>query len=167
MRFLCSAALIAMLASPAWAQDVPAAPQTPETQSGSDVATLRTHEDVLVSEKFEPTETRKISDKKFWAVSAALNTSMLLDTWSTFDVMGRCPTCREANPYVAPFVKRGPGVTFAAGQAFDIGIMALTARMKASKKPQIRKIWWLVPVALTTGHVWAFQHNFRLAREPQ
>src|SRR5262249_13876332 len=118
-----------------------------------------------VSSNYEALQNdRKVADAKFWIVSAALNTTMLLDTWSTFDVMSRCPTCREANPYVAPFVKRGAAATFTAGQAFDIGVMALSAKMKASSKPQIRNIWWLVPVALTTGHVIAFQHNRQLAR---
>jgi hypothetical protein len=160
MRFFRHAALIAMLSTPAlaFAQD-----STPS--EANDPLTLKMHEDVVVSGRYEPLENdRKVVDKKFWLVSTALNTTMLLDTWSTFDVMSRCPTCREANPYVAPFVKKGPAVTFTAGQAFDIGVMALAAKMKASKKPQIRNIWWVVPVALTTGHVIAFNHNRQLAR---
>ena len=163
MRFLGSAALIVMLATPALAQDVSPAPAT---DTANDAVTLRTHEDVLVAETLEvlSKESRKVADKKFWLVSAALNSAMLMDTWSTFHVIGRCSDCREANPYVAPFVKRGATVTFAAGQAFDIGVMALSKKMKASNKPQIRKIWWVLPVALTTGHIIAYRHNMKLVR---
>ena len=159
MRFFCHAALIVMLSAP-----VAVFAQESTPSEANDPLTLKMHEDVVVSGSYEPLYDSKVADKKFWLVSAALNTTMLLDTWSTFDVMGRCPTCREANPYVAPFVKKGPAATFTAGQAFDIGVMALSAKMKASRKPQIRNIWWVVPVALTTGHALAFHHNQQLAR---
>ena len=159
MRFFCHAALIVMLSAPA------AFAQESIPSDTNDPLNLKMHEDVVVNDRYVPIERdKKVVDKKFLLVSAALNTTMLLDTWSTFDVIDRCPTCREANPYVAPFVKRGPKVTFTAGQAFDIGVMALSAKMKASSKPQIRNIWWLVPVALTTGHALAFHHNRQLAR---
>jgi hypothetical protein len=100
-----------------------------------------------------------VADRKFWAVAAALNTAMVLDTRSTFDVVRVCDTCREANPVVAPFVRRGPAITFTAGEVFDAGVMSLAAKMKASDRPWVRRTWWAVPVALTVGHSIAYRHN--------
>jgi hypothetical protein len=89
---------------------------------------------------------------------------MLLDTKSTFDVMRRCASCYEANPYVAPFVDRGPALTVSAGVAFDVGVMAIAAHMKRSPHARLNRIWWVIPVALATGHVIAYRHNQGLAR---
>ncbi|HUL71747.1 MAG TPA: hypothetical protein VLT86_01515 [Vicinamibacterales bacterium] len=101
----------------------------------------------------------KVADTKFWLVGAALNTAMILDTKSTFDVAGRCATCYEANKVVAPFVAQGPAVTFVAGELFDAGVMAVSAKMKGSSKAWVRHIWWVAPVAIAAGHVAAYRHN--------
>ena len=90
---------------------------------------------------------------------------MLIDTWTTFNVVKHCAHCREDNPYAEPFVKRGPVVATVAGQLFDVGVLAVAAKMKGSRNPRLRQIWWLVPVALTTGHVWAAHHNWQLAQQ--
>ena len=58
----------------------------------------------------------KVRDWKYWGLAAGLNGAMLVDTKSTFDVLRDCrQACREANPVVAPFVRRGPAVAYAAG----------------------------------------------------
>jgi hypothetical protein len=107
-------------------------------------------------------EARRAADKTFWLVAAGLNTTMLLDTKSTFDVMRRCASCEEANPFVRPFVQRGPTLTVAAGVAFDAEVMAIAAKMKRSERPWLRHTWWVVPVALMTGHTIAWRHNTNL-----
>jgi hypothetical protein len=109
-------------------------------------------------------ETKRAADKKFWIVAAGLNTAMLLDTKSTFDVTRWCPNCEEANPFVRPFVERGPALTFSAGVAFDAGVMALAAAMKRSERTWLRRTWWVVPAALITGHTIAWRHNVNLGR---
>jgi len=109
-------------------------------------------------------QTPRATDKKFWLVTAGLNTTMLLDTKSTFDVSRWCPTCEESNPFVRPFVERGPRVTFAAGVAFDAGVMAMAAKMKRSDRAWMRHTWWVMPAALMTGHTIAWRHNVNLAR---
>jgi hypothetical protein len=106
----------------------------------------------------------RVADKKFWFVAGALTTTMLLDTRSTFDVSQRCPECYEANPVVAPFVRQGPTATFAAGLAFDAGVMTVAARMKGSDNKWARRTWWVVPAALIVGHSIAYRHNDHLAR---
>ena len=106
----------------------------------------------------------RVADRKFWVAAAALNAAMVLDTKSTFDVVSVCRTCREANPFVAPFVRRGPAVTFAAGEAFDAGIMSIAAKMKASDRTWVRRTWWVVPAALGVGHTIAFRHNRNLLK---
>jgi hypothetical protein len=107
----------------------------------------------------------RILDRKFWVVAAGLNAAMVLDTKSTFDVARACQTCREANPLVAPFLRRGPIVTLAAGEAFDAGVMAIAAKMKASDRTWVRRTWWVVPAALGVGHTIAQRHNYNLLHE--
>lgn len=106
----------------------------------------------------------RVADRKFWVVAAALNAAMVLDTKSTFDVVSVCQTCREANPFVAPFVRRGPAVTFAAGEVFDAGVMSIAAKMKASDRAWVRRTWWVVPAALGVGHTIALRHNRSLLK---
>ncbi len=105
-----------------------------------------------------------VADKKFWLLGAALNVGMVLDTKSTFDVARRCASCYEANPVVAPFLPLGPAPVFAAGEMFDVGVMAVAAKMKGSSHEAVRRTWWVIPVVLTTGHLLAYRHNQALAR---
>ncbi len=112
----------------------------------------------------EARPTTKVRDRKFWILGAALNTAMLLDTKSTFDVSKRCADCYEANLVVAPFVEQGQATTYVAGEAFDIGVMALAAKMKASDRAWVRRTWWVIPAALITGHTVAYRHNVNVAR---
>jgi hypothetical protein len=107
---------------------------------------------------------QKVADKKFWFLSVAMNSTMVADTWSTFDALKRCSVCYEADPMAAPFVARGPGATLAAGEALDVSVMVVAAKMKGSDRPFFRRVWWVIPVALTTGHLLALQHNMRINR---
>lgn len=118
-------------------------------------------EDVTVTAEKPPSD-RRAGGVGFWTVGGLLGTAMLLDTKSTFDVLNRCTRCYEGNPYVAPFVNRGPKVAFSAGLGFDVGVMAVAASMKRSER--FHRIWWVVPIALTAGHVWAYRHNLNVAR---
>ena len=106
----------------------------------------------------------QVADKKFWLVAGGLTTAMLLDTKSTFEVGKRCSDCYEANPVVAPFVRQGPTTTFAAGLAFDAGVMTVAYKMKGSENTWARRTWWVVPAALVIGHSIAYRHNDQLAR---
>ena len=106
----------------------------------------------------------RVADKKFWLTAGALTTTMLLDTRSTFDVSKRCPDCYEANPVVAPFVRQGATTTYAAGLAFDAGVMTVAYKMKGSENRWARRTWWVVPAALIVGHSIAYRHNNNLAR---
>jgi hypothetical protein len=107
----------------------------------------------------------KVRDKKFWVISAALTTTMALDTKSTFDVVRNCRDCREANPFVAPFIERGQGVTYTAGILFDAGVMTIAGKMKGSSHTWVRRTWWVAPAALIVGHSIAQRHNVNLLRQ--
>ena len=107
---------------------------------------------------------KRAADTKFWLTAAALNAAMIADTKSTLDVMRRCQVCYEANPYAAPFLSHGPAVAFTAGEAFDVGVMVVAGKMKASDNTFCRRTWWVVPIALTTGHMLAYRHNLGVAR---
>ena len=159
------AGMLLMLSGRVWAQEPqPAAPETPAPVGGS--LEVRTHEDVIVVEEYpeQPSARRDATDKKFWVVSGLLGTAMMFDTKSTFDVLNRCARCHETNPYAAPFVNRGPAAAVGAGIAFDIGVMAVAKQMKGSTKPQLRRTWWIAPVAITAAHVVAYRHNLAVAR---
>jgi hypothetical protein len=107
----------------------------------------------------------KVRDWKYWGLAAGLNGAMLVDTKSTFDVLRDCrQACREANPVVAPFVRRGPAVAYAAGVLFDAGAMTLAARMRASSRGWARRTWWVAPAALIVGHSIAARHNATLLK---
>ena len=111
-----------------------------------------------------PEAPRRVTDKKFWILGGALNSAMLLDTKSTFDVGKVCVDCYEANPFVAPFVRRGPVPTYIAGELFDAGVMTIAARMRGAHRPWMRRTWWVIPVALITGHSIAYRHNVNLMK---
>jgi hypothetical protein len=111
--------------------------------------------------------TKRATDKKFWMLAAGLTTAMVLDTKSTFDVSRWCASCEEKNPFVRPFVERGPALTFTAGVAFDAGVIALSAKMRRSDRTFLRRTWWVVPVALMSGHTIAWRHNLNLAPDQQ
>ena len=107
----------------------------------------------------------KVRDWKYWGLAAGLNGAMLVDTKSTFDVLRDCrQACREANPVVAPFVRRGPAVAYAAGMLFDAGVMTVAAKMRASRRGWVRRTWWVAPAALTIGHSIAARHNANLLK---
>jgi hypothetical protein len=107
---------------------------------------------------------QRVGDLKFWLVGAALNTAMIFDTRSTFDVKRRCARCVEADPFAAPFIERGPALAYSAGEAFDVGVLALAARMKGAQRASVRRLWWVVPAALTAGHILAYRSNLRVAQ---
>lgn len=109
-------------------------------------------------------EVRRVRDKRFWVLAGALNGAMLVDTHSTFTVLGRCADCRERNPLVAPFVNRGPALTYTAGELFDAGVMALSAKMRGSRSVWARRTWWVAPAALALTHGLAARHNYRLLK---
>lgn len=89
---------------------------------------------------------------------------MLVDTKSTFDSVAWCPRCVEGNPYAAPFINAGKPVAYTAGIAFDTGVMYIAYRMRHSWNPAARKIWFVLPVALATGHAMAIRHNYQELR---
>ena len=106
-----------------------------------------------------------VRDWKYWSLAAGLNTAMLVDTKTTFEVLRDCPqACREANPVAAPFVRRGPAVAVAAGMLFDAGVMTLAAKMKGSPRGWVRRTWWGAPAALIVGHSIAARHNAKLLK---
>ncbi len=149
-RGLSVVAIVLILSGTSWAQDltvpVVAPPKATFTTSAQDVDRAA----------------RNVADKKFVFVVGAMNAAMIADTKSTFDVKQRCTQCYEANPYARPFIDRGQAVAFTAGEAFDITVMAVAYKMKASDRPALKKTWWVIPIALTTGHLIAMQHNMRL-----
>jgi hypothetical protein len=149
MRVFCTVAVLLLAtATASVAQDLPSALAAEQTAHLTDVAEPRP----------------KVADKKFWLLGGALNSAMLLDTKSTFDVTKTCTDCYEANPFVRPFVRRGPVTTYVAGEIFDAGVMTIAASMRGADRRWMRRTWWVIPVALVTGHAIAYRHNVNLMR---
>jgi hypothetical protein len=106
-----------------------------------------------------------VRDWKYWGLAAGLSGAMLVDTKTTFDVLRDCrQACREANPVVAPFVRRGPAVTYVAGMLVDAGVMTVAAKMRRSPRGWVRRTWWVAPTALIVGHSLAARHNATLLK---
>ena len=149
MRMFCTVVVLVLAtATASVAQDLPTGQATAESVQLTDHAGAP----------------RKVVDKKFWLLGGALNSAMLLDTKSTFDVTKTCTDCYEANPFVRPFVRRGPVTTYIAGEVFDAGVMTIAARMRGAERPWMRRTWWVIPVALITGHAIAYRHNVTLMK---
>jgi len=107
----------------------------------------------------------RMFDRKSAPLAGVLYTMMALDTKSTYDVGAWCRTCVEADPFAAPFIKAGPGAAYAAGLAFDTGVMYVAHKMRHSWNPVIRKIWFVLPVSLAAGHAYAMHHNYQLRKD--
>jgi hypothetical protein len=110
-------------------------------------------------------DSRHIVDWKFMSLGAGLGAAMATDTYSTYRSKAWCPSCVEANPYAAPFINRGPGIAYTAGALFDVGVMSLSAAMRASDNRMVRKVWWAPPVIMIVGHAIAARHNFALQQQ--
>lgn len=97
--------------------------------------------------------------RSFYLVGGALGTAMVFDTKSTYDVFAICEQCTEGNPFAAPFISQGPTVGYAAGALFDVAVLTLAGKMKTSDHAWMRRVWWVVPVAITSTHVAMYRRN--------
>ncbi len=111
-----------------------------------------------------PWSEHRVIDKKFLALGFTLGSAMSADTDSTFYSLRWCPSCREDNPYAAPFIGRGPVVVYSFGIAFDVSVMGAAAAMRKSANPALRRIWWAPAALLILGHSFAARHNYDLRR---
>lgn len=87
----------------------------------------------------------KVGPSYFWTY-AALTITTILDVETTFHALDRCSTCYEANPLMAPFVKRGRGATYAF--AFSLNVIQMERARRARKAGE--RHWYLGP-ALASG----------------
>jgi hypothetical protein len=107
---------------------------------------------------------RKVVDATFVTVGAMLGAAMAWDVQSTYTVLARCNRCYEANPLARPFINQSEPVGYAAFAVADVGIMAVAAKMKGSKRPWLRRTWWVWPVATVASHAICARHNTQLGR---
>jgi hypothetical protein len=101
----------------------------------------------------------KVIDKKFWAIGTGLALSTAYDIETTFNALNNC-NCIERNPVMRPFVNRGRPAVYAVSGGMNAA--AMFAAYKLRKKHP--KIWWIIPVCFTAGHIFAGSYNLRLAR---
>jgi hypothetical protein len=106
---------------------------------------------------FASTVSAQTVDKKFVISSAFLVASSIYDNESTFHALKNCPTCREANPIMAPFVKRGRLTTYAVTAAVDTALIYWSYKLKQRHS----KLWWIVPAEVSVGHTIAATFNMR------
>lgn len=104
----------------------------------------------------------KFLDWKSGLVGAFYGIALAVDVKSTFDSSRWCPTCREGDPYAAPFINRGPAVASVATAGLWWGVMKVSQKMRESENPVLRKIWFVPPIALGLGNAWAAHHNYGL-----
>lgn len=99
----------------------------------------------------------KTIDKKFLVVNGFLVGSTIFDTETTFAALDNCPTCKESNPIMRPFIKSGRPATYAVQGVIDVGIIYWSYKLKKEH----RKIWWVLPVVMGASHVVAGGFNLR------
>lgn len=102
---------------------------------------------------------QKTADKKFWAVGTFLVGSTIYDVESTYYALDKCPTCRERNPFMRPFVKAGKPWLYTVQGSIDAGVIYASYKTKK----QAKKLWWLLPVVMTATHSIAGTNNIRIA----
>lgn len=116
----------------------------------------------LISLLLIPTylQAQEVTDRKFWTVNTLLVGSTVYDVESTYFALDRCGNnCREGNPFMRPFVKAGKPWLYAVQGSVDAGIIYSSYKMKKNNN----KLWWLLPIAITTTHSIAGTHNIRIA----
>ena len=104
----------------------------------------------------------KVVDKKFLAVGAGLALASVYDFETTFHALNNC-NCREGNPIMRPFISRGRPASYVMSAAMNTAAMLAAYKLKKNHP----KIWWIIPVCFTAGHVFAGSSNLRLARQPR
>ncbi|MEK7154345.1 MAG: DUF5658 family protein [Patescibacteria group bacterium] len=102
---------------------------------------------------------KKVIDKKFWAVGAGLALATVYDYETTFSTLNN-RNYKEGNPIMKPFVDRGRPAVYAVNGAINAAAMLAAYKLKKNHP----KIWWVIPVCLAAGHVFAGTSNLRLAR---
>lgn len=118
----------------------------------------RTGKPTTVSTPQSPTNSSSPSKTPAYLLFAALQASTIYDMETTFRTLDRCPTCREGNPIMRPFVSAGRPATY----AFTTGINLLALHTSLQLRKAHKK-WWYVPSAVAIGiHVFAGIHNSRI-----
>ena len=96
-------------------------------------------------------------DKKFVIASSLVVATSIYDVESTFHALDGCSTCKEGNPLMRPFVKRGRFVTYAFTAVVDTALIYTSYRMKKSGN----KFWWLIPAEISIGRGVVATFNMR------
>lgn len=102
----------------------------------------------------------KTADKKFWVVNGIFVASTIYDVESTFFVLGRCDTCREANPIIRPFVEMGRPATYIFISAADVVTVYGSYYLK---KRGHDKLWLIPPLVGIAGHGFVGTWNIKIA----
>lgn len=120
---------------------------------------------LLISAPVSAQETKKSGrtvDAKFMLVTGSLVVSTIFDIETTFAAIDNPDIpVYEGNPIMRPFINSGRPATYAFVGMVDAGIVYISYRMKKSADPDIQKLWWVIPMAATTGHTLAGGLNLR------
>lgn len=99
-------------------------------------------------------------DAKFWLLASATQASTVYDMETTLSAYHRLPLGRENNPILRPLLPSRPAM-YGAETGINAGVFYLAHKMRRSRYPVIRKIWWVVPTGIVAGHILAGIHNQR------
>ena len=105
--------------------------------------------------------TLKAEDLKFWLTASALETSTTYDMETTMSAYNRFPNGHENSFLLGPLVPSRPAM-YGAETSLNVGVLFLSHKLKQSRYPVARKIWWIAPAGLIAAHVWGGVHNQRL-----
>lgn len=98
------------------------------------------------------TQNDNVVDTKFVVVASSLVASTIFDVETTFPMITNHGG-REINPLMKPFINRGRPATYAYLGGVNAGVIYTSYRMKKSKDPAIRSLWWVIPASVITAQV--------------
>lgn len=86
--------------------------------------------------------------KSYVFVYALLSATTVMDIESTFNGLDRCPSCKEGNPIMRPFIKRGRVATY----AFAFSLNAIQMEVARRQKRRHERLWVVAPLIGTGIH---------------
>ncbi len=119
---------------------------------------------VLVAFSFQPLwaqqETKRDLAPKLLGIAVVVST--VYDVETTF--RGFDEGLTEANPVDRLFARNRASMYVFQGSV-DVGVWYLSHRFRNSSKPYIRRLWWILPIAVTAGHSIAAISNMSLEQK--
>ena len=158
MKHVVATVLVVLFTSNvAWAQVPPPTAPPPTQTTGADAGTPekpQTPEIVVI-------KSPSFFEWKFSTMLGLMSASTIWDVHTTFEVVKKCPSCEETNPFLRALIKAGKPTAYAVFGALE----ALTVWASYKSRKQGQWHWWIAPAVVTATHIAAGLQNRKLIRD--